>query len=60
MLNTATADQAYARKQMIEFLRALPRGRRVALFVLTTRLDMVQGFTDSSDALVKVAEAHLS
>jgi VWFA-related protein len=59
MLNTATADQAYARKQMIEFLRALPKGRRVALFVLTTRLDMVQGFTDSSDALVKVAEALL-
>ena len=60
MLNTTTADQGYARKQMIEFLRALPRGRRVALFVLTTRLDMVQGFTDSSDALVKVAEALLT
>ncbi|PYX04371.1 MAG: hypothetical protein DMG86_00370 [Acidobacteria bacterium] len=59
MLNTATADQGYARKQMIEFLHTLPRGRRVALFVLTTRLDMVQGFTDSSDALVKVAEALL-
>jgi len=59
MLNTATADQGYARKQMIEFLHELPRGRRVALFVLTTRLEMVQGFTDSSDALVKVAEALL-
>ncbi|PYX03579.1 MAG: hypothetical protein DMG85_19555, partial [Acidobacteria bacterium] len=59
MLNMATADQGYARKQMIEFLHTLPRGRRVALFVLTTRLDMVQGFTDSSDALVKVAEALL-
>lgn len=56
LLNTQAIDQAYARKQMIEFLRALPPGRRVALFVLGTRLKMLQGFTGDSDILVAAAK----
>jgi hypothetical protein len=43
VLNTVVQDQAYAHKQMIEFLKALPGGQRVALFALGTRLRMVQG-----------------
>jgi VWFA-related protein len=41
VLNTVVQDQAYAHKQMIEFLKALPGGQRVALFALGTRLRMV-------------------
>jgi len=56
LLNTQAIDQAYARKQMIEFLRALPPGRKVALFVLGSKLRMLQGFTGDSDTLVAAAK----
>src|ERR1700733_1935990 len=52
MVNTAPADQQYARKQMLEFLKALPRGQQIALFVLSDQLHMFQSFTGRSDLLV--------
>ena len=55
VLNTQVQDQAYTRKQMVEFLKALPAGQRVALFALGTRLKMIQGFTGDSDTLVAAA-----
>ena len=54
--NTPVTDQAYARKQTIEFLKTLPKGRTISMFVLGTKLVMVQGFTDDSSALVASAE----
>jgi VWFA-related protein len=54
--NTAPQDQVYARKEMIRFLEALPPGRQTALFVLGTRLRMVQGFTGSTDLLLAAAK----
>ncbi len=60
ILNTPQQSQQYARKQMIEFLRELPPGQKIALFVLGTKLRMMQGFTGDSDRLVKAAEAILS
>jgi len=59
VLNTQVQDQAYTRKQMIEFLKALPTGQRVALFALGTRLRMIQGFTGDSDTLVAAAKTLL-
>lgn len=56
-LNTAPQDQLYARKQMIRFLEALPPGRQTALFVLGTRLRMLQGFTGSTDRLLAAARS---
>ena len=56
LLNTQALDQVYARKQMIEFLRALPPGQRVGLYVLGTKLKMLQGFTGDSDTLVAAAK----
>jgi VWFA-related protein len=56
MVNTAPADQQYARKQMLEFLKALPRGQQIALFVLSDQLHMFQSFTGSSDLLVAAAK----
>lgn len=57
MLNTSGTDQSYARKQMIEFLKSLPKGQPIALFTLTSKLRMVQGFGASSDTLVAAAES---
>jgi len=56
VLNTPTPDQEYARKQLLELLRTVPKGRPVALYVLTNRLVMVQGFTDQPSELLKAAE----
>jgi len=58
-LNTSGLDQAYARKQMIKFLKELPPGRPVALFALSAKLRMIQGFTGGSDALIAAGEALL-
>ena len=55
LANTPQEDQLEARKQLVKFLRALPGGQQVALFVLTTRLQMIQNFTGSSDLLREAA-----
>ncbi len=57
LLNTSPQDQAYARKRMIDFLRAVPPGRQVALFTLTNGLHMIQNFTIDSAVLAKAAAA---
>jgi len=59
MLNTSSMDQAYARKQMIHFLEKLPPGQPIALFVLTSKLSMIQGFSGDSGVLVAAARALL-
>jgi len=56
LVNTAGADQQYARRQMLDFLKALPPGQQVALFVLSDQLHMFQSFTGSSDLLVTAAK----
>src|SRR3974390_130059 len=56
LLNTATSDQAYARDQLLQLLRSLPKGQPVALFVLTRQLEMLQGFTQDPDELLRRAE----
>ncbi|MGH9517721.1 MAG: VWA domain-containing protein [Terriglobales bacterium] len=56
MLNTPPDDQAYARDQMLQYLRKMPKGKLLSLFVLGTHLQMVQGFTDDPETLVRTAE----
>ncbi len=56
VLNTGVADQAYARNQLLQLLKAVPRGEPVALFVLTRRLEMLQGFTQDPEQLLRMAE----
>jgi VWFA-related protein len=56
LLNTPTADQEYSRKQLLELLRAAPKGQPIALYLLTNRLSMVQGFTNEPEKLLKAAE----
>lgn len=59
MMNTSGIDQAYARKQMIHFLEKLPEGQPIALFVLTSKLSMIQGFSGDSGTLVAAAKSML-
>jgi len=56
ILNTGVSDQAYARNQLLQLLKSIPRGQPVALFVLTQRLEMLQGFTQDPDQLLQRAE----
>ncbi len=56
LLNTATADQEYARKQLLDMLKAAPKGQPIALYLLTSKLALVQAFTDDPDKLIKSAE----
>jgi VWFA-related protein len=56
LLNTGVSDQAYARNQLLQLLKAVPRGEPVALFVLTRNLEMLQGFTQDPDQLLRQAE----
>jgi VWFA-related protein len=53
-LNTPLASQPYARKQLLDYLDHAPPGTRIAIFGLTTRLVMLQGFT-SDTAVLKAA-----
>jgi VWFA-related protein len=51
-VNTPFADQAYARKKIIEYLKTIPTGTRMAVFTLASRLRLVQGFTTDSAVLL--------
>jgi VWFA-related protein len=51
-LNTPILDQAKVRAAMIEFLHGIPQGRHIAIFTLTSRLHMVQGFNSDPSTLI--------
>jgi VWFA-related protein len=51
-LNTPAEDQAYARRKIIEYLKTIPPGTRMAVFTLASRLRVVQGFTADSAVLL--------
>jgi VWFA-related protein len=53
-LNTPLTSQPYARKQLLDYLDHAAPGTRIAIFGLTTRLIMLQGFT-SDMAVLKAA-----
>jgi VWFA-related protein len=55
-LNTPMKDQAYVRQQLMAYLKATPPGTRIAIFGLTTRLIILQGFTSDPDLLRRVME----
>ncbi len=56
LLNTSTQDQLTAREQMLKFLGGLPPGRRISLFTLTDKLQMIQSFTGSPELLTAAAK----
>lgn len=55
-LNTQPQEQGEARRHLVSFLQAMPKGRQVALYGLDTKLHLIQDFTGSSDVLIAAAE----
>lgn len=51
-LNTDQAEQSYVRQNILNFLKSMPPGTRAAIFTLSSRLRLVQGFTSDSSSLV--------
>ena len=56
MLNTPLRDQSYARQQIQDYLNHASAGAQIAIFGLSDRLTILQGFT-SDPALLKAALA---
>lgn len=53
-LNTPITDQMYARSQLESFIRKMQPGSRIAIMTITTRLNLLQGFT-SDPAVLQAA-----
>jgi VWFA-related protein len=45
VLNTRLEDQMYVRQQILDFLKTMPAGNRVAIFTLASKLRLLQAFT---------------
>jgi VWFA-related protein len=57
--NTPFKDQAYARQQMLKFVKEQYRpGQRIAVFTLTNSLGMLQDFTSDPEVLAKVLQQY--
>jgi len=52
ILNTPLDAQPFVRWQIADFLKHKPPGARFAIFVLSDKLHLAQGFTDDEDLLV--------
>ena len=51
-LNSEVSDQAAVRRQVVDFLSKMPQGPQFAIFVLSSRLRCLQGFTSDASALL--------
>lgn len=56
-LNTPMKDQAFVRQQLLDYVKHEKPGLQVAIFGLTSRLFMLQGFT-SDPAVLRAAVEH--
>ena len=50
-LNTPLSEQQYARRQMLEYVKRIPAGTRIAVFTLASQLRMISGFTTDAGAV---------
>jgi len=50
-LNTPLPDQVKVHQQILDFLQKMKPGTKVAIFVLGSRLRLIQGFTSDGEAL---------
>jgi VWFA-related protein len=51
-LNTPLSDQSKVRLQIASFLKSIPAGSHIAIFTLSSGLQMVQGFTSDGSLLL--------
>jgi VWFA-related protein len=59
-LNTPMLDQTRVRDQLIKYLQQAQPGTRIAIFGLTTRLTLLQGFTSDPEVLKQVITKKLA
>ncbi len=52
VLNTPIDDQPFAHKEIVKFLKSKPAGSRFAIFLLSNKLHLLQGFTDDENQLI--------
>lgn len=50
-LNTPLPDQQYVRREMIDYLKGIAPGTRIAVFTLASQLRMIAGFTTDAGAI---------
>jgi len=55
-LNTAIQDQFYARQQVLKFLRQLQPQDHVAIYVLTTKITVLNEFTQDATSLLQAIQ----
>ena len=55
-LNTPLSDQVYVRRRMLQYLRTIPPGTRIAVFTLGSKLRMIEGFTTDSSVIAKALQ----
>ena len=51
-LNTQPRDQPFVRTEIAAYLKHMPAGTRLAVFVLGSRLQMIEGFTSDHSELL--------
>jgi len=59
-LNTPMQDQMYVRQQLLAYLKNSRPGTNVAVFGLSTKLVMLQGFTSDPEVLKKIVDKMFS
>jgi VWFA-related protein len=57
-LNTQLTDQELAKQDFLRYLRGLPAGRRVAVFVLGDSLSLLHDFSQDMDSLLAAVAKH--
>jgi VWFA-related protein len=57
-LNTQPQDRKFVQTQIAEYLRRTPSGTSLAAFVLSSRLQMVQGFTSNPAEVLAALDNH--
>lgn len=50
-LNTRTTEQPYVRAQALDYLKQMPTGTRMAIFTLSDKLQLIQGFSSDPNIL---------
>jgi VWFA-related protein len=56
-LNTPMANQMDVRRRMIQYLGKIPHGTSLAIFTLSSRLRLIEGFTTDAAQLTKVLQS---
>jgi VWFA-related protein len=56
-LNTQAADQVYMKQESLRYLKGMPRGTRIAVLGLSSRLTILQGLTSDPAVLLAAVDS---